>query len=71
MKVAIEIMSSDGRLIRSVTFTNYQAVVNYVNCAYYNIVQKGQVYTIKNLEYEQGILGDGAKDSDVHTYSHT
>lgn len=71
MRVAIEIMSSDGRLIKSVTFTNYQAVVNYVNCAYYNIVQKGQVYTIKNLEYGERILGDGAKDSDVHTYSHT
>lgn len=45
-------------------FNSFQAVVNYVNCAYYNICVKGESYRISLIK-ENGNVGKEQKvDSD-------
>lgn len=44
-------------------FNSFQAVVNYVNCAYYNICVKGESYRISVIKENQ----DDGKEQKVST----
>lgn len=45
-------------------FNSFQAVVNYVNCAYYNICVKGESYRISVIKEKEDVGKEQKVDSD-------
>lgn len=49
-KILLTVSDKNGSFVTSRLFTSFQSAVNYINCGYYNIVNRLQVYTISFVD---------------------
>lgn len=52
-KILLTVSDKNGSFVTSRLFTSFQSVVNYINCGYYNIVNRLQVYTISFVDEDE------------------